>query len=378
MRTVAGALLVASACYSPHPQAGSPCPDNICPTGQVCSPATHTCEVTGQNGDAGNLDAPPDATEDANVDANTSTFLHRRRLTIHNLSASAMPAGMTVGVPFPQLQNLVTGGKAKGDFSDVRVIGDTVGERDRIIDPPSGPGPVLISFALGAPIAANATSTEYALYYSYAAAGAAPANGHNVFPIYDDFSTGISNAWLKNDAPSVTNGQLVLRAGHTDAITTTASADGIPIISAVELVAMVPDPNSNPTTQPEGTFFYWFGYQHTGDFSASDPWVVWIARGKSGIGAEQKSPVGCEAGCEPAPGTQDAAFHYYAVSRDPNETDFTRDTAAPTKITVQNTEDYSLMVRNYMATSDLDVDWIRARARVAPDPNITVGAEENL
>jgi len=378
VRTVVGALLVASACYSPHPQAGSPCPDNICPTGLVCSPATHTCEVTAQNGDAGNPDAPPDVAEDANVDANTQAFLHRRRLTIKNQSSSVMPAGMTVTVPFTMLQNLVSTNKAKADFSDVRVIGDTVGERDRIIDPPSGPAPVAISFSLGAPLAANASTTEYAIYYTYPMAGPAPENGHNVFPVYDDFSSTISSVWLKHDAPATSNGQLVLRAGHTDAITTTASADNIPIISSVELVAMVPNPDSDPTTQPEGTFFYWFGYQHTGDFSASDPWVVWIARGKSGIGAEQKSPVGCEAGCEPTAGTQDTAFHYYGVVRNANETKFTRDGAPPVTITVQNTEDYSLMVRNYMATSDVDVDWIRARARVNPDPTIAVGGEENL
>ncbi|MBV8756862.1 MAG: hypothetical protein JO257_06300 [Deltaproteobacteria bacterium] len=378
MRTMVAALLLASACYSPHPQAGAPCPDNVCPTGLVCSPVTHTCETTAQNPDGGGPDAPPDVAADANVDANTSTFLHRRRVTIHNGSGQVMPAGMTVSVPFGVLATLVSAGKAKADFSDVRVIGDNVGERDRIIDPPGGVAPVMVSFSLGAPIAANATSTEYAIYYSYANAGAAPANGHNVFPVYDDFSGPISTAWLKNDAPQVTGGMLVLRGGHTDAITTTASADNIPVVSAVELVAKVQDTNSNPTTQPEGTFYYWFGYQHTGDFSASEPWVVWIARGKGGIGAEQKSPVGCEAGCEPAPGTQDTAFHYYVVARNPGETRFFRDGAVPITITVQNTEDYSLMVRNYMATSDLDVDWIRGRARVNPDPTVTTGPEENL
>jgi hypothetical protein len=36
------------------------------------------------------------------------------------------------------------------------------------------------------------------------------------------------------------------------------------------------------------------------------------------------------------------------------------------------------MVRNYMAASDLLVDWIRAQARVTPDPTITVGSEETL
>jgi hypothetical protein len=375
VRSLAAVALLVG-CYSPRPPAGAPCPDGVCPTGLVCSPATQTCELTAT--DARSPDAPPDVAEDANVDADTATFKHRRRISIHNLSNQAMPAGFTITVPFQPLANLVSTGAVKADFSDLRIIGDSVGERDRIIDPPGGPAPVAISFSLGVPIAAGATSTEYAIYYSYPSAGAAPEVGTNVFPVYDDFSSAISNVWMKNDAPQVTSGHLVLRAGHTDAITTTASADNIPIVSSMSLVATVIDPTSNPTTQPEGTFYYWFGYQHTGDFSASDPWVVWIARGKGGIGAEQKSPVGCETGCEPTPGTQDTAAHYYKVERSPGETKFYRDSAAPVTITVQNTEDYSLMLRNYMATSDLLIDWVRAQARVTPDPAISLGAEETL
>jgi hypothetical protein len=289
-----------------------------------------------------------------------------------------MPAGMTVTVPFATLTTLLTAGKVNGDFSDLRVIGDTVGERDRIIDPPQDPAPIAFHFSLGTAIAANSTSTEYAVYYAYPAAGAPPANGRAVFPIYEDFTVPLAATWLRNDAPQIANGQLVLRAGHTDAITTTAGNDSIPILSSIELIARVPDPTSDPTVQPEGTFYYWFGYQHTGDFSASDPWVVWIARGKNGVGAEQKSPVGCEAGCEPTPGSQDTGAHYYAVVRNSNETRFYRDSGAPTIITVNNTTDYSLMVRNYMATSDVDVEWLRARARVNPEPTISVGPEENL
>jgi hypothetical protein len=337
-----------------------------------------TCEVTAVNADASNPDAPPDVAIDASIDADTTTFRHRRRITIRNNSNATMPAGFTIDVPFAALANLVTTGNVNADFSDLRVIGDSVGERDRIVDPPGGPAPVAFHFSLGASIAAGATSTEYAVYYAYPQAGAAPADGTHVFAVYDDFTSGISNVWLKHDVPATSGGKLVLHAGHTDAITTTASPDGIPHTSAVSLIANVPNPDSDPTTQPEGTFWYWFGYQHTGDFSASAPWVVWIARGKSGIGAEQSSPVGCESGCEPAPGTQDTAAHYYRIDRNPGETKFTRDSTTPITISVQNTEDYSLMVRNYMATSDLDVDWVRGQARVTPDPTITLGAEEDL
>ena len=36
------------------------------------------------------------------------------------------------------------------------------------------------------------------------------------------------------------------------------------------------------------------------------------------------------------------------------------------------------MVRNYQAAGDVQVDWIRARARVTPEPAVTLGAEETL
>lgn len=49
-------LVCVAACYAPNPQAGSPCPDGICPSGLVCAAATMTCETSDQ--DAG-ADAPP-------------------------------------------------------------------------------------------------------------------------------------------------------------------------------------------------------------------------------------------------------------------------------------------------------------------------------
>jgi hypothetical protein len=199
-----------------------------------------------------------------------------------------------------------------------------------------------------------------------------------VFALFDDFSAGISPVWMRNDAPATTAGNLVLRAGRTDALTTNAASDGVPIVSAVELVASVADPNSNPTVQPGGTFYYWFGYQRTGDFTASDPWALWIARSKNQIRGEQKSPAGCEPQCDGASVTQDTSPHHFAIERDPGVTRFYRDGALSFTATVTNSTDYALMIRNFMATSDLRVDWIRARARVSPDPLVTLGGEESL
>ena len=380
MRAAVAAVL-AVGCYSPHPPAGAPCADGVCPTGLVCSPASMTCEVTAVDA-PGARDAPPpiDAPRiDSAIDAPRSPFAYRRRITIHNASTTQLPAGFAVRISLdPLLSTLLTAGKVKSDFSDLRVIGDgALGDRDRIVDPPTGPAPTAVTFSIALPIAAGATDTSYALYYGNPNAGAAPGDGTKVFSIYDDFTSGIASFWLTNDGPATSGGKLVLRAGHTDALTTAAGS--LQIVSAVELVANVIDPTSNPTTQTEGTFYYWFGYQHRGDFSASDPWIVWIARGKSQIHTEQKSPTGCETECDgPSTLTQNTAAHYYAIERDPGATRFYLDGALSTTTSVTNSADYSVMVRNYMATSDVDIDYVRARPRVTPDPTATLGAEENL
>jgi hypothetical protein len=371
MRSLAAAVLVVG-CYAPKPPTGAPCPDGACPTGLVCSPATQTCELQSTE--------VPDAAVERPADAATpAAFRYRRPISIHNAAATALPAGFTIRVALGStLAALVQQGKVKADLSDLRVIGDgAIGERERIVDPAGGPIPAAVSFALQAPIAAGATSTAYALYYGAPDAGAAPANGAAVFAVYDDFTTGISSAWLRNDGPITAAGKLVLRAGHTDGLTTKAASDGVPIVSAIEVLASVADPTSNPTPQPEGTFYYWFGYQHTGDFSASDPWVLWVARAKSSVHAEQKSPVGCETSCDGPTSAQNTAPHVYAIERDPGATRFYLDGALAFSQTVTNQVDYAVMVRNYMATSDVQIDWIRARARVAPDPTIALGAEES-
>jgi hypothetical protein len=262
-------------------------------------------------------------------------------------------------------------------LSDVRVIGDApLGERNRIID--AAPAPATLNFSLQQMISANSTNQSYYVYYGNPNAGAAPANGSQVFAVYDDFTSGIASFWLKNDAPTTTGGKLVLRANHTDAITTNAASDGVPIVSAVELSAATTNPTSDPTVQPEGTFYYWWGYQHAGDFAASSPWIVWIARGKGQVHAEHNGPVGCEAGCEGLYVTQNTALHYYAIERDTNASRFYLDGTLQYTATVTNNADYSPMVRNYQAAGDVQVDWIRARARVTPEPAVTLGAEETL
>lgn len=63
MRTLVLTALLAG-CYSPHPQAGAPCPTGACPDPLVCSPATRTCERTAVDAplaDVRAIDAAPDS-----------------------------------------------------------------------------------------------------------------------------------------------------------------------------------------------------------------------------------------------------------------------------------------------------------------------------
>lgn len=376
MRAFAAILLAGApvvGCYSPNPQPGAPCASGRCPYPLVCSPATDTCEREAVDA-APMIDAPPDA---AVPDVMPSAFMYKRQLTIENTSNMTLPLGFTIRVAAgTTIGNLLSQGKVRPDLADLRVIGTVAGERDRIIDVQNGVAPPALWFSLASPLPAGAITTDYALYYGAPTASIAPTSGPAVFPVYDDFTNGVGAFWLKSDAPSANGGQLVLRANRTDAITTTAATDKVPIVSAIDLVASVSNPQSEPTMHPDGTFYYWFGYQHTGDFNASDPWVVWIARGKGEVKAEQKSPVGCEAECAGGNASQNTAAHHYAIERDPTVTRFYRDGALLYTATVTNNADYSLMVRNFSATSELRVDFVRARARVSPDPIVTIGAEQ--
>jgi hypothetical protein len=68
MRFGLALAVILAGCYAPQPHAGAPCPDGVCPTGLVCSPATMTCETTAI--DARLADSiTRDAAIDARVDA---------------------------------------------------------------------------------------------------------------------------------------------------------------------------------------------------------------------------------------------------------------------------------------------------------------------
>jgi len=300
------------------------------------------------------------------VDAKVVTYF--RTITIK--TNAALPKGYTIGVAFSEteLQAAISAGKMRSDMNDLRVKG-TAGERDRLVDAP--PLARVVWFSLASPISANATDTTYEITYGVPNAGAPPADGTNVFNFYDDFSgTSVNPQWMTQGTVNVSGGVLTLPHGGLGALTALSQLP----TSTAEWRAQITDPNSNPDGNTG--FYYWIGYQHTGDFNASEPWSVWIARSANLVGAEQESD-GCPNDCANTPQAQTNKFRYYAIERQAAQTIFSIDLAPVfTTTSAINDEALSPMIRNYLVTGDVVVDWYRSRSRIYPEPTITLGPEE--
>jgi hypothetical protein len=317
-------------------------------------------------GDAASGKDASDAAQAPDVDAGNPTYF--RSITIHNNAQTQLPAGYTIGVAYPEaeLQSEISSGKMRSDLNDLRVRG-TSGERDRLVDAP--PMMRIVWFSLASSIAPGTTDTTYAITYGVPNAPAPPADGANVFDFYDEFvGSAPDSHWITQGTVNVANGKLTLPQGGFGALTTLPQLP----TSTCEFSAQITNPGSDPDSQ--SGFYYWFGFQHQGDFDASEPWVLWIARGKTGIGAEDQAD-GCPNGCNSTPGTQSTNFRLYSIERQPAQTIFTIDgTTWSTPAT--NDQALSLMIRNWLPSGDLVMDWIRSRTRIYPEPTVTLGAEQ--
>jgi hypothetical protein len=331
-------------------------------------------------GDLGGADlaTPVDAGLPCTLGARCS-YTYRRQLTIHNGAAAALPAGYTVRVPLDPA--LFPASKVLASLNDVRVFGDApAGEYTRVIDA-APPGQMrALWIALAKPIAAGANDTSYSIYYGDASAAAPPANPASVFPFYDGFDNGtqLSAIWQTNGGPSVAGGTLTLHMNTADAVSTVAANDTVPTLSALEWRSHVTDSASAGQVTPNGTFWWWAGYQRSGDFTPADPWIIWIQRAATDLHGERKitGSANCANGCNTPTVTPDNNYHWYRIERDAAATRFYSDgVISGSAIVDPNSTDYSVMIRNWAVTSDLVVDWIRGRALASPEPVVTVGGE---
>ncbi len=135
----------------------------------------------------------------------SADYDYRRQSTVR--AQNAVATGYAVALTFNHA-TLVSAGKSLASGNDVRVRywnGSTWVELDRVLDPTSAwnTATTTIWFPLQAPIAANATNTNYYLYYGNLADGTPPARGDNVFLDYEDGTT--LDGWTRRDSLPGTN-----------------------------------------------------------------------------------------------------------------------------------------------------------------------------
>jgi hypothetical protein len=346
-----------------------------------CSLTTSFDDLTGGS-DASVPDVALEAAPDVLVEATADTVVtpdaparvrYSRAIRIANDTGVSMPAGLTVRIPVESLAVDVAGGKTLADGADLRVVSST-GVRDRIIDfaPPGDKPAVWVSLA--AAIEPGATDTSYSLTYGGNDPTPPKADGANVFLFYDDFNgTTLSNAWLKLGAPVVGGGTLTIRVD--EGVSTVAASDAVPDRSILEMNARVTNPAATAGTMG---FFYWLGFQRLGDFDASRPWAVFVSRSVGTIQGEVFSSTAdagpCFNGCTLAPRPQLTGARWYRIERDKDKTRFVLD-GVDTGGIVEPTADFAVLMRNFSPSSDLVIDWVRARAFRSP-PTVTVDPEQ--
>jgi hypothetical protein len=295
-------------------------------------------------------------------------------------AGAATPAGYSVRVPL----DAALLARVRADRADLRVFAAAGAEQNRIVDDaPPGQGAALW-FALAAPIAAGAAD-RYWLYYGDPNAAAAPADGTRVFAFYDEFGgAALDPHWIATGAPQVGGGVLTLRQNNFDGVRSDYQNDRVPRYSVVELSAAITSTAGAQANPPggNGPFLYWMGYQRQNDFTTGAPWTLWIARGATATSIQAEDDDGtpgsnCASGCvQPTPLAQTTAAHVYRIERDIAETRYFFDGVQAYTAAAGAVEDDSLMLRNFMLGADLDIDWLRARALVSPEPTVTVGAEQ--
>lgn len=330
--------------------------------------------------DAADASALPDASGDAApddagiVDPPIDATL-ARTLVVHNGASVPVPAG---NAACALLAADVTA-RMRPDLADARVAG-AAGPTPRTADPLPF-GRAWLCFRLEGAIPPGATAS-YELRYGDPDAAAPSTAG--VFPFVDEFDVAPSPPrWAVRGAPVLEDGAVKLPAGIVNGLVTGAGADGIDASASLMMAVRLTNPVS-PSLPVDagnaGDYFFWFGFQRFGDFVETDPWTVFIQRTSGAIHAEHKqggtgSP--CSDGCGGGDRALDGAMHVYRIDRGPDGARFFFDDGTTWDGEGTN-GDMAVMIRSSLSSSDMFVDWVRARPIVWPEPDVAVGPEKAL
>jgi uncharacterized repeat protein (TIGR01451 family) len=289
----------------------------------------------------------------------TPGWNYRRRLFIDNNVADELPTGYSVKLVLDTVA-LVSQSKLRGDGDDLRVVwedGATLVELDRIAETPFNSPNTEIWFKTQAPISGSARDGNYYIYYGNPSAGVPPADQSNVWALWDDFdgSSLDLSRWDPQGTVTVSGGQAHLASG--------ANIIGItPYTYALLEMRVQPGGENN---------YVWWGWED--DRTNAPNFVVF---------EEFPPPAGFEALIR----NVDAPFsrlpiavppgglttwHTYVTDWWPGHARWLVDGVEVMSAT-SNVPDSGMFASSYASGLPIDLDWVKARLRVAQEPTVSL------
>ncbi len=290
--------------------------------------------------------------------------------------AAAAPAGYSVSVTFDHAA-LVAAGKARADGNDVRIVrwtGSSWVELDRVLDETTlwNTTTTKLWFATAAAIGASSTDASTYLYYGNGAAATPPANALAVYLFHDDFpgvALDASKWTVLAGAPAVAAGILTipsnarLVAPVTYAFGTDTRWEARAALGGDGTVA---------------TFYYWCATNNTAAAGFNDDFVRFsttntqhqAANGNGGSTTQSNFTA-----------TTPTTFHGYSFNREAltNVRYFQDATQKLNHTVIARIPNANLRPYFYNNGTGVNeqVDWVKVRRYVSPEPATSLGAEES-
>ncbi len=286
---------------------------------------------------------------------------YRRQVTVENNTTGALPVGYSVKLVL-DTAGLVGGGKLRADGNDLRVVwdnGGTLVELDRVAETAFNAPDTEIWFKTQASIPGSGSDGDYYIYYGNPSAGAPPVDRGQVYALWDDFAgSSLDPRWTKSGTVFVSDGKAQLASGAY-IIDTTAFTYGV-----LEMRLQLGAENN----------LAWWGWE--GSPAGASNWVIF---------QETYAPYNFLAS------TRDNGLENYTLLSDPSEGLLVPHTYvvdwAPglarwsidgaqvwsTSSRVPDSGIFALFNARYVP---MQVDWVKARLRVAQEPSLTLGTEQ--
>ena len=297
-----------------------------------------------------------------------TAYNYRMMVTIP-AGTTALPTDYAVSVVFNHSAQ-VTAGRSLASGNDVRVVrwtGSGWVELDRVLDPDTTWNTTTsrIWFDTAQSIAANASNTDYYIYYNNPAAGTPPQTGENVFLLYDDFSGSNLNTsrWTRTGSAGVSGG--IVELNPNDALQATSSYSfGVDTIWETRA----------RMTSTYGDFQYWGGtatiifFEVYLRFQSTDTAHQALANDLDFVNPSIK-------GFAPVTPT---SFQLYAFTREGSS--LARYLINGTQVASNNTgvptSNLRARMENNQGGQRLQYDWARIRPYRNPDPTLSLAAAE--